>query len=80
MIDLRHGVRDEFTDDHTTLGLYLEELRRCQRTSLGPSFILLGGQKYGFRPLPKVITVSKFEAILRVLTEVRQDQDILLKW
>ena len=52
---MRWGVRDESTDDHATAAICLEELRQCQRTSVGPNFVYFAGQKYGYRPLPNVI-------------------------
>ena len=55
VVDMRWGVRDESTDDHATAAICLEEIRQCQATSVGPSFVYFAGQKYGYRPLPSVI-------------------------
>ncbi|XP_023331552.1 NACHT and WD repeat domain-containing protein 2 [Eurytemora carolleeae] len=64
MIDVRWGVRDESTDDHSTTNIFLQEVKNCKINSLGPSFILLLGQKYGYRPLPSAIPVQLFNLIL----------------
>lgn len=36
---MRWGVRDESTDDHSTLELCLKELKACQELSTGPNFM-----------------------------------------
>ena len=37
---MRWGVRDESTDDHKTTDLCMKEIERCQRMSVGPSFMV----------------------------------------
>lgn len=37
---MRWGVRDESTDDHSTLDLCLKELKACQELSTGPNFVV----------------------------------------
>ena len=49
VVDMRWGVRDEMTNEHMTTALCMNELRGCQKYSMGPNFIYFGGQKYGFR-------------------------------
>jgi len=69
-IDLRWGVRDEATLDQKTLEICLREIERCQRTGMKPNFIVLLGQRYGWRPLPSRIEAHEFEAVRdRVATE-----------
>ena len=46
---MRWGVRDEMTNEHATTALCMNELRGCQRFSMGPNFIYFGTQKYGYR-------------------------------
>ena len=38
---MRWGVRDESTDDHSTLELCLKELKACQELSTGPNFMVI---------------------------------------
>ena len=45
VVDMRWGVRDEMTDEHMTTALCMNELRGCQRYSMGPNFIYFGAQK-----------------------------------
>ena len=49
VVDMRWGVRDEMTNEHATTALCMNELRGCQKFSMGPNFIYFGGQKYGYR-------------------------------
>lgn len=52
---MRWGVRDESTDDHSTLELCLKELKACQDLSTGPNFVVnklnyfffIGGRRLG---------------------------------
>nr|XP_002732217.1 PREDICTED: leucine-rich repeat and WD repeat-containing protein KIAA1239-like [Saccoglossus kowalevskii] len=60
IVDLRWGVRRESVTDHRTLNICLEEVKRCQETSLGIAFIAILGDKYGWRPLPPTIPSNDF--------------------
>lgn len=78
-IDLRWGVRDEAALDQQTMNICLEELRRCQRTSPRPNFIVLLGQRYGWCPLPPQITATEFEPIRDQITAA-DDRALLDHW
>ncbi|TRY73174.1 hypothetical protein TCAL_08178 [Tigriopus californicus] len=80
VVDMRWGVRDESTDDHMTTDICLEEIRNCQKSSIGPNFIFLGGQKYGYRPIPNRIDVCEFEMIIKALRDLGKDESIFLEW
>ena len=55
VVDMRWGVRDEMTDEHMTTvsslpvlsfqALCMNELKGCQKYSMGPNFIYFGAQK-----------------------------------
>jgi hypothetical protein len=62
-IDLRWGVRDEATLDQQTMVICLREIERCQRTGIKPNFIVLLGERYGWRPLPARIQAIEFAAV-----------------
>ena len=40
VVDMRWGVRDENISYHQTSDICVQEIRNCQRLSLGPSFIV----------------------------------------
>lgn len=42
----------------------LSELKRCQDDSPRPNFLVLLGDRYGWRPLPEEIPAVEFHAIL----------------
>lgn len=63
-IDLRWGVSQEAALDQQTMNICFEELARCQEMSPKPNFIVLLGNRYGWRPLPAQIPAEEFEAIL----------------
>jgi hypothetical protein len=62
-IDLRWGVRDEAALDQQTMEICLREIERCQQTGIKPNFIVLLGERYGWRPLPARIEAGEFEKV-----------------
>jgi Domain of unknown function (DUF4062) len=62
-IDLRWGVRDEAALDQQTMRICLEEIARCQRVTPRPNFIVLPGDRYGWRPVPSAIPADEYEVI-----------------
>jgi len=78
-IDLRWGVSREAALDQQTMPICFEELARCQEFSPRPNFIILLGNRYGWRPLPAQIEAAEFAELLarlpaddRVLLETDQ--------
>jgi len=63
-IDLRWGVSEEASLDQQAVTICLEEIARCQRITARPNFILLLGDRYGWRPLPPAIPGDELEQIL----------------
>ena len=76
-IDLRWGVSDEAGLDQRAMAVCLTEIERCQELSLKPNFIVLLGDRYGWRPLPSQIDARDFEEIL---TKVPKEKVALLTW
>src|ERR1035437_6096785 len=71
-IDLRWGVRDEAALDQKTMEICLREIERCQETGIKPNFIVLLGQRYGWRPLPARIEAEEFEAVRDRITGLEE--------
>lgn len=80
VVDMRWGVRDEATDDHQTVSLCSREIDNCQRMSLGPNFVALLGDKYGFRPLSSRINSAEFRALRQSLIQLDVNTDFLDVW
>lgn len=62
-IDLRWGVSEEAGRDNKTMRICLRELRRCQSDHPKPNFLILLGDRYGWRPLPETILAALFEKL-----------------
>ncbi|OAF67265.1 Leucine-rich repeat and WD repeat-containing protein [Intoshia linei] len=80
VVDMRWGVRDEATDDHMTADICLNEIKNCQRLSIGPNFVLFSGQKYGYRPLLRIINSVEFDNILDFTVNYPDDCQLLNTW
>lgn len=60
-IDLRWGITDQMGEAHETMNICLEEIRRCQKVTPQPNFIILLGDRYGWRPIPAEIPAKEFQ-------------------
>lgn len=78
-IDLRWGINEEAGYDQRTMQLCLHELKRCQQITPKPNFVLLLGQRYGWRPLPTIIPAREFRELLAALPN-QTAKGILLDW
>ncbi len=63
-VDLRWGIREEASAGHRTMRICLSEVARCQEISPRPNFVVLLGNRYGWRPLPEVVAADEFETLL----------------
>jgi hypothetical protein len=77
-IDLRWGISEEASLDQRTLSLCLDEIARCQQLSPRPNFIVLLGQRYGWRPPPPHIGDTDFRSMLDQLGI--DDRRLLTHW
>lgn len=62
-IDLRWGVSAEAGRHNRTMRICLRELRRCQVGPIKPNFLILLGDRYGWRPLPETVPADLFERL-----------------
>ena len=67
-IDLRWGISEEASIEQATMAICLNEIARCQRVSPQPNFLLILGQRYGWRPPPSEVPGDLFEHMLAQLT------------
>ncbi len=85
-IDLRWGVPAEAGLDHRTMRICFEELRRSQETSPEPNFLILLGNRYGWRPLPEEICADEFRRLeeaagqMEVASEQQPPVEVLPRW
>ena len=80
VVDMRWGVRDEMTDEHMTTKLCMNELKGCQKYSMGPNFIYFGAQKYGYRPIPSEIDTDELLTLREALVSMGSDVHLIDKW
>jgi hypothetical protein len=78
-IDLRWGIGEEASLDQRTMRICKKELKSCQRTSPKPNFILLLGDRYGWRPLPEEIPEDEFKEIERLVKDP-EEKKLLVEW
>ena len=77
--EMRWGVREEASEDHQTVNLCMQELKRCQKDSCGINFITLLCDKYGYCPFPSNIPKEEFDELLSYIDE-NEYRTLLLKW
>ncbi|XP_063770572.1 NACHT domain- and WD repeat-containing protein 1 [Pseudophryne corroboree] len=80
VVDMRWGVRDYASVDHITTDLCLKEIETCQRTSIGPYFIGLVGNRYGFRPIPRVIDEEEFNILYKKILKDEAKAKLVDNW
>jgi hypothetical protein len=73
-IDLRWGVSEEAGLDQRTMNICLDEIERCRKTTPRPNFIVLLGDRHGWRPLPPQISADGFEEICRRISAPEQQR------
>ena len=78
-VDLRWGISDEAALDQRAIPICLEELTRCQQISPRPNFIILLGDRYGWRPVPFEISAVLFDLLLTRISS-REEQELLNAW
>jgi hypothetical protein len=78
-IDLRWGVSEEAGLDQQTVKICLQEIKRCQTITPRPNFVVLLGDRYGWRPLPAEISAAEYEEIERRV-ENTDDHALLKAW
>jgi len=62
-IDLRWGISNEAALDQSTMRICRAEVARCQAVTPRPNFVVLLGDRHGWRPLPDEIPAAEFEAL-----------------
>ncbi len=80
-IDLRWGISEEAGRDNKTMRICLRELCRCQQDRPKPNFLILLGDRYGWRPLPEIIPAALFEKLAAALQATHPNAaQLLQKW
>jgi len=80
VIDLRWGISPDTALSHETVSICLDEVARCQRLSPQPNFVMLLGDRYGWRPAPSTIPADEFAAVQKVHAETPSAMALLNRW
>lgn len=64
-VDLRWGITEEAQQEHDTMRICLEEVRRSQELSPRPNFAVLLGDRYGWEPVPARIPLDHWNRLLK---------------
>ncbi|KAK1175609.1 NACHT and WD repeat domain-containing protein 2-like [Acipenser oxyrinchus oxyrinchus] len=80
VVDLYWGIKPEEWDSPELHRIRMRLLEECLRTSAGPCFVALVGEKYGSIQIPGEVESSEFEMILDAAVEAKLDTRILEEW
>ncbi len=61
VVDMRWGIREEHANRNLTSALCMAEIERAKAESQGVFFVSLIGDKYGYRPLPRILDKRSYE-------------------
>ncbi|XP_018590871.1 NACHT and WD repeat domain-containing protein 2 [Scleropages formosus] len=80
VVDLYWGIDPEEWDSPELQRLRMKMLEECLKTSAGPCFVGLVGEKYGSVRVPGEVESAEFEMILDAAVEAGLDTRILEEW
>ncbi|XP_033870299.2 NACHT and WD repeat domain-containing protein 2-like isoform X1 [Acipenser ruthenus] len=80
VVDLYWGIEPEEWDSPELQRIRMRLLEECLKTSAGPCFVALVGEKYGSIRIPGEVESSEFEMILDAAVEATLDTRILEEW
>jgi hypothetical protein len=66
-VDLRWGVSQAASEDQQTMRVCFSEIDRCRAVTHRPNFIVLLGDRYGWRPAPEEIPATEYDQIQALL-------------
>jgi hypothetical protein len=79
IVDMRWGVRESTGNDHGTSDLCFSEIFKCHELSLGPSFVTFLGDRYGYRPFPRLIAEQDLEELVSAIHD-QEAKALITKW
>eukprot|EP00055_Hartaetosiga_balthica_P018207 m.130628 g.130628 ORF g.130628 m.130628 type:complete len:1726 (-) comp9469_c0_seq1:486-5663(-) len=70
--EMRWGIRAEASSSHKTSEICMNEIDRCQQDSSGMAYVLILGNKFGFRPFPAKIPETEFLTLVGQLESLNE--------
>jgi NACHT domain- and WD repeat-containing protein len=80
ILDMRWGINNELTNAHMATTICLDEVKKCQKYSLGPNFIVLLSHRYGRICLPTRIVADEYELIRSEINKSINNFDLKFKY
>ena len=77
-IDLRWGISDDAALDQQTMRVCLEEIERCQKVTSRPNFVVLLGDRYGWRPPQAEIPEAEWASLVTHIPP--PDRELVEAW
>jgi len=79
-VDLRWGVSESACRTHDAVEICLEEVHRCQRLTPKPNFLVMLGDRYGWRPIPRRLNADFMDALNELDCLDGDAKALLSKW
>eukprot|EP00808_Paulinella_micropora_P006915 g38548.t1 len=73
--EMRWGIRGFAAANHLTSSICMEEIARCQSQSRSLNYVLILGNKYGYRPFPSKIPSEEFQTLANHIKAMGQADD-----
>ncbi|KAJ3347889.1 hypothetical protein HDU83_001715 [Entophlyctis luteolus] len=70
----------EAANFHTTVSLCLSEVKKCFELSVGPAFVCMIGDKYGYRPIPGEISEEDYSKLTPLFNESSEAKNLFHTW
>lgn len=77
VIDLRWGVSKEDVAENRSVWICFDEIRRCRELSPQLNFLVMVGNRYGWRPLPTEIDADEWEQLTKDMACDSYMEDLL---
>ncbi|XP_063954559.1 NACHT and WD repeat domain-containing protein 2-like [Lytechinus pictus] len=76
VVDFRWGIRQGASNRHMAADICYNEVARCRDNSIGPYFVAILGNKYGYRPIPPKFTMTKYQKVVAYLEKEETSESL----
>ncbi|XP_072023467.1 NACHT and WD repeat domain-containing protein 2-like [Amphiura filiformis] len=77
VVDFRWGIRATACNQHLSAQICLKEVQRCKENSVGPFFVGILGQKYGWRPIPYTLPETLYYSFLGSISRLAEQDPVM---
>ncbi|XP_041462777.1 NACHT and WD repeat domain-containing protein 2-like [Lytechinus variegatus] len=76
VVDFRWGIRQGASNRHMAADICYNEVARCRDNSIGPYFVAILGNKYGYRPIPPKFTMTTYQKVVAYLEKEETSESL----